>query len=177
MDNYIFLFYWIVTHTSKNMAQELSAQVVKGVQGIGYVCAFLLSLVICVPMSMHQDQFKGRCLLFSTGLWQEKDGQFKVICSIHSTPVCDYTSLIIHNLRISTMNLLKVNKINILFIYRLIGHLKRIAILPYSWQLLCSSYPSANLWGFWNFSTKVEILASFQHLLMLSSAFSCVQWR
>ena len=60
------------------MAQELSSQVVKGVQGIGYVCAFLLSLVICVPMSMHQDQFKGRCLLFSTGLWQEKDGQFKV---------------------------------------------------------------------------------------------------
>ena len=60
------------------MAQELSAQVVKGVQGIGYVCAFLLSLVICVPMSMHQDQFKGRCLLFSTGLWQEEDGQFKV---------------------------------------------------------------------------------------------------
>ena len=96
-----------MTHTSKNMAQELSAQVVKGVQGIGYVCAFLLSLVICVPMSMHQDQFKGRCLLFSTGLWQEKDGQFKVICSIHSTPVCDYTSLIIHNLCISTMNFFK----------------------------------------------------------------------
>ena len=127
------------------MAQELSAQVVKGVQGIGYVCAFLLSLVICVPMSMHQDQFKGRCLLFSTGLWQEKDGQFKVICLIYSTPVSNHSCLIIHNLRISTMNLLKVNKINILFIYRLIGHLKRIAILPYSWQSLCSSYPSANL--------------------------------
>ena len=95
------------------MAQELSAQVVKGVQGIGYVCAFLLSLVICVPMSMHQDQFKGRCLLFSTGLWQEKDGQFKVICSIHSTPVSNYTSLIIYNLRISTMNLLNVSKINV----------------------------------------------------------------
>ena len=60
------------------MPEELSAQVVKGVQGIGYVCAFLLSLVICVPMSMHQDQFKGRCLLFSTGVWQEQDGQFKV---------------------------------------------------------------------------------------------------
>ena len=72
------------------MAQELSAQVVKGVQGIGYVCAFLLSLVICVPMSMHQDQFKGRCLLFSTGEWQEKDGQFKVIrLCIYLTSFCD----------------------------------------------------------------------------------------
>ena len=97
------------------MAQELSAQVVKGVQGIGYVCAFLLSLVICVPMSMHQDQFKGRCLLFSTGLWQEKDGQFKVICSIYSTPVINYTSLDIH-LRISTIDLLNINEINIIFI-------------------------------------------------------------
>lgn len=71
------------------MAQELSAQVVKGVQGIGYVCAFLLSLVICVPMSMHQDQFKGRCLLFSTGLWQEKDGQFKVDWA--SQAYCNFT--------------------------------------------------------------------------------------
>jgi len=71
------------------MAQELSAQVVKGVQGIGYVCAFLLSLVICVPMSMHQDQFKGRCLLFSTGLWQEEDGQFKVDWA--SQAYCNFT--------------------------------------------------------------------------------------
>lgn len=71
------------------MAQELSSQVVKGVQGIGYVCAFLLSLVICVPMSMHQDQFKGRCLLFSTGLWQEQDGQFKVDWA--SQAYCNFT--------------------------------------------------------------------------------------
>lgn len=71
------------------MTQELSAQVVKGVQGIGYVCAFLLSLVICVPMSMHQDQFKGRCLLFSTGVWQEKDGQFRVNWA--SQAYCNFT--------------------------------------------------------------------------------------
>ena len=57
---------------------NFSAQCVKGVQGIGYVCSFLLSLCICVPMSMHQDQFKGHCLLFSTGVWQEKDGQLLV---------------------------------------------------------------------------------------------------
>ena len=82
LDNWRILFLPKILKTKAehktNMAQELSAQVVKGVQGIGYVCAFLLSLVICVPMSMHQDQFKGRCLLFSTGLWQEEDGQFKV---------------------------------------------------------------------------------------------------
>ena len=51
---------------------NFSAQCVKGVQGMGYLCAFILSLAICVPMSMHQDQFKGRCLLFSTGHWQEQ---------------------------------------------------------------------------------------------------------
>ena len=77
------------------MAQELSAQVVKGVQGIGYVCAFLLSLVICVPMSMHQDQFKGRCLLFSTGLWQEEDGQFKVKLSKSLKVIVEFVMLYI----------------------------------------------------------------------------------
>ena len=51
---------------------NFSAQCIKGVQGMGYLCAFILSLAICVPMSMHQDQFKGRCLLFSTGHWQEQ---------------------------------------------------------------------------------------------------------
>ena len=68
---------------------NFSAHCVKGVQGIGYVCAFLLALVICVPMSMHQDQFKGRCLLFSTGTWQEKDGQFNVNWA--SQAYCNFT--------------------------------------------------------------------------------------
>lgn len=68
---------------------EVSAVSVKGVQGVGYVCAVLLSLVICVPMSMHQDQFRGRCLLFSTGQWQEKDGQFLVNWA--SQAYCNFT--------------------------------------------------------------------------------------
>ena len=45
--------------------------------------------VICVPMSMNQDQFKGRCLLFSTGLWQERDGQF--IVNWASQAYCNFT--------------------------------------------------------------------------------------
>jgi len=68
---------------------NFSAQCVKGVQGIGYVCSFLLSLCICVPMSMHQDQFKGHCLLFSTGVWQEKDGQLLV--SWANQAYCNFT--------------------------------------------------------------------------------------
>ena len=71
------------------MASDLQATVIKTVQGVGYLSAFILSLVICVPMSMNQDQFKGRCLLFSTGYWQEEDGQF--IVSWASQAFCNYT--------------------------------------------------------------------------------------
>lgn len=71
------------------MASDIQATVIKTVQGVGYLSAFILSLVICVPMSMNQDQFKGRCLLFSTGTWQEKDGQFLVNWA--SQAYCNYT--------------------------------------------------------------------------------------
>lgn len=55
----------------------------------GYVIALILSLCITVPMSLHQDEFKGHCLLFSTGVWQEGDGQFKVDWA--SQAYCNYT--------------------------------------------------------------------------------------
>jgi phosphotransferase system glucose/maltose/N-acetylglucosamine-specific IIC component len=71
------------------MSNNISATIVKTVQGVGYLSAFILSLVICVPMSMNQEQFKGRCLLFSTGLWQEKDGQF--IVNWASQAYCNFT--------------------------------------------------------------------------------------
>ena len=71
------------------MASDIQAIAIKSVQGIGYFSAFILSLVICVPMSMNQDQFKGRCLLFSTGIWQEKDGQFVVNWA--SQAYCNFT--------------------------------------------------------------------------------------
>lgn len=55
----------------------------------GYVVALILSLCIVVPMSLHQDEFRGHCLLFSTGLWQETDGQFVVNWA--SQAYCNYT--------------------------------------------------------------------------------------
>ena len=38
---------------------DFQAAVIKTVQGIGYLSTFILSLVITIPMSMNQDQFKG----------------------------------------------------------------------------------------------------------------------
>uniref|UniRef100_A0A8D8QKB9 Transmembrane protein 179 n=1 Tax=Cacopsylla melanoneura TaxID=428564 RepID=A0A8D8QKB9_9HEMI len=54
-----------------------------------YAIACILSLCIIIPMTLHQDQFKGHCLLFSTGVWQEADGQFLV--SWASQAYCNYT--------------------------------------------------------------------------------------
>ncbi|KAF4520688.1 hypothetical protein B566_EDAN006364 [Ephemera danica] len=55
----------------------------------GYVIALILSLCITVPMSLHQDEFRGHCLLFSTGVWQETDGQFSVNWA--SQAYCNYS--------------------------------------------------------------------------------------
>ncbi|XP_020297093.1 transmembrane protein 179 [Pseudomyrmex gracilis] len=55
----------------------------------GYVVALILSICIIVPMSLHQDEFRGHCLLFSTGVWQESDGQFVVNWA--SRAYCNYT--------------------------------------------------------------------------------------
>jgi len=68
---------------------DFQAAVVKTVQGIGYLSTFILSLVITIPMSMNQDQFGGRCLLFSTGQWREMDGQFVVQWA--SQAYCNFT--------------------------------------------------------------------------------------
>ncbi|KAK6635266.1 hypothetical protein RUM44_000517 [Polyplax serrata] len=54
----------------------------------GYIIALILSLCITIPMSLHQDEFKGHCLLFSTGEWQESDGQFVVKWA--SQAFCNY---------------------------------------------------------------------------------------
>ncbi|KOC64738.1 Transmembrane protein 179 [Habropoda laboriosa] len=55
----------------------------------GYVVALVLSLCIIIPMSLHQDEFRGHCLLFSTGTWQESDGQFVINWAPQS--YCNYT--------------------------------------------------------------------------------------
>ena len=58
----------------------------------GYIVALILSLCIIIPMSLHQDEFRGHCLLFSTGTWQETDGQFVVNWA--SQAYCNYTIFI-----------------------------------------------------------------------------------
>ncbi|XP_063976528.1 transmembrane protein 179 [Diachasmimorpha longicaudata] len=58
-------------------------------QVAGYVVALILSLCIIVPMSLHQEDFNGHCLLFSTGIWRETDGQFDVQWA--SQAYCNYT--------------------------------------------------------------------------------------
>ncbi|XP_066598242.1 transmembrane protein 179 [Prorops nasuta] len=55
----------------------------------GYIIAFILSLCIIVPMSLHESEFRGHCLLFSTGAWQETDGQ--LVVNWASNAYCNYT--------------------------------------------------------------------------------------
>lgn len=59
------------------------------IQLTGYCIAAILSLCITIPMSMHQDNFKGHCLLFTTGEWRERDGQFVVDWA--SQAYCNFT--------------------------------------------------------------------------------------
>lgn len=83
----------------------------------GHIVTLILSLCITIPMSIHEDDFRylftqaivlrtiiyhitilfnchlvgyrGYCLLFSVGEWQETDGQFKVDWA--SQGFCNYT--------------------------------------------------------------------------------------
>ncbi|XP_065343523.1 transmembrane protein 179 [Cloeon dipterum] len=54
----------------------------------GYSVALLLAFCLAVPLVLHQNDFQGHCLLFSTGNWQETDGQFNVNWS--PTIFCGY---------------------------------------------------------------------------------------
>ncbi|XP_075983021.1 transmembrane protein 179-like [Anticarsia gemmatalis] len=58
----------------------------------GHVIGLILSLCIIVPMSMHQDEFNGKCLLFSHGKWRETDGQLEVTWA--SRAYCDYVLIV-----------------------------------------------------------------------------------
>ncbi|XP_055679640.1 transmembrane protein 179 [Lutzomyia longipalpis] len=44
----------------------------------GNAVAFVLSLCILVPLSLHVTEFNGKCLLFAHGQWGEDDGLFNV---------------------------------------------------------------------------------------------------
>ncbi|XP_023345481.1 transmembrane protein 179-like [Eurytemora carolleeae] len=71
------------------MPSTTGTNVILYIQLAGYCIAALLSLLITIPMSMHQENFKGHCLLFSTGEWRETDGQF--IVDWASQAYCNYT--------------------------------------------------------------------------------------
>nr|CAI5826211.1 unnamed protein product [Callosobruchus analis] len=77
----------------------------------GYVIAFILALCVVVPMSLHQDDFRGHCLLFSTGQWQEADGQLLVPWA--SQCYCNFT------ITVGAMLAL----VSVIQIYRLSHHL------------------------------------------------------
>jgi len=71
------------------MAGPSSTNVILYIQVTGYCIAAVLSLCITIPMSMHQDNFKGHCLLFTRGDWLEKDGQF--LAKWASQAYCNFT--------------------------------------------------------------------------------------
>nr|CAG4638674.1 EOG090X0BKO [Cyclestheria hislopi] len=56
-----------------------------------YVVGFILALCISVPVIIHQQDFKGHCLLFSRGTWRETDGQF--VISWASSAYCIFVSI------------------------------------------------------------------------------------
>lgn len=58
----------------------------------GYLMGLILSFCIVVPMSMHQNEFNGHCLLFSHGFWNENDGQLKVMWA--SRIYCNYVIVV-----------------------------------------------------------------------------------
>ncbi len=58
-------------------------------QAFSYASAFVFSLVVCVPMSLHQEHFKGHCALFSTGEWRQRDGKF--VADWANQAYCNFT--------------------------------------------------------------------------------------
>lgn len=60
-------------------------------QTTGYVVAFILSICVIVPLSVNLDNFKGHCLLFTTGTFQD-DGNFKPQWA--SPGYCDYAMFV-----------------------------------------------------------------------------------
>lgn len=56
-------------------------------QMTGYLVSWLLTVIFITPVSYNYWQFKGHCLLFTSGDWKEEDGQFLPLWS--SVAYCD----------------------------------------------------------------------------------------
>lgn len=61
-------------------------------QAAGYLVAFVLSMCAMVPMFMHEANFKGHCLLYTTGVFKSEDGKFEPIWS--SSFYCGFTLVV-----------------------------------------------------------------------------------
>nr|CAG4648170.1 EOG090X0BKO [Moina brachiata]SVE93206.1 EOG090X0BKO [Moina brachiata] len=57
-----------------------------------YILALVLALCISVPVIIHQQDFKGHCLLFSHGTWNETNGQFVITWA--SSGYCVFVSVV-----------------------------------------------------------------------------------
>lgn len=78
----------------------------------GYVIAFILSLCIIIPMSLHQDEFRGHCLLFSNGTWTD-EGQLNIQWA--SQAYCNYTIFVgVALLLVSAFQIYRMSK----FLYK-----------------------------------------------------------
>lgn len=71
------------------MAGPTGTNIILYIQLSGYCIAAILSLCITIPMSIHQENFQGHCLLFTTGEWRENDGQFVPVWA--SQAYCNFT--------------------------------------------------------------------------------------
>jgi len=71
------------------MAVPRGTNLILYLQLSGYCIAAILSLCITIPMSMHQENFQGHCLLFTSGEWRENDGQFIPVWA--SQAYCNFT--------------------------------------------------------------------------------------
>jgi len=71
------------------MAGPSGTNIILYIQLSGYCIAAILSLCITIPMSMHQENFQGHCLLFTSGEWRENDGQFVPLWA--SQAYCNFT--------------------------------------------------------------------------------------
>ncbi|XP_075983115.1 transmembrane protein 179-like [Anticarsia gemmatalis] len=60
----------------------------------GHIIWLLSSLCIIIPMSMHEIQFNGSCLLFTTGEWYYYNGAIKLVADWAPRFYCIYVNFL-----------------------------------------------------------------------------------
>jgi len=77
-----------------------------------YVLTFILSLCLFVPLSMHLNNFRGHCLLFSSGKWNQH-GQLMVDWS--SSAYCSYAVAV--GVSLMTISAIQIYRMSV-FLYK-----------------------------------------------------------